>query len=251
MISDEQLARTLGVYAGMVDRVLDQPERWLGVDDAPSAVRSVPGKVLHVVRRSVSGEVHPGSPEWSSQPLRERVRWWVRRIGITAGTAAAAPRFSGMLSDRLPFQAALGASASALAVCAVARENGIEPDQWVPLLGRVIFDRDLSSAGGEVADTASSEEALTAAVQDTTEPPSAMKRLGEGGQRAVRSMWRLARTLLEVQDLFDERPRGGFMPRTIAKLPVVGVLGGWLDERGAIASAAKQTQRQLKAQRSA
>ena len=52
-----------------------------------------------------------------------------------------------------------------------------------------------------------------------------------------------ARTFLDLQDLFDERPRGGLVARTLAKLPVVGVAGGWVDERGAIRKAAKQTQR--------
>jgi hypothetical protein len=59
-------------------------------------------------------------------------------------------------------------------------------------------------------------------------------------------LWRLARTFLDLQDLFDERPRGGLFARSLAKLPVVGAAGGWLDERGAIRKAAKQT-RQLTA----
>jgi hypothetical protein len=67
-----------------------------------------------------------------------------------------------------------------------------------------------------------------------------MAALAQGAQRVVCTLWRLARTFLDLQDLFDERPRGGLVARTLAKLPVAG---GWLDERGAIRKAAKQTQR--------
>ena len=44
-----------------------------------------------------------------------------------------------------------------------------------------------------------------------------------------------------------DRPRGGLVPRLVAKLPAVGVLGGWLDERGAVHAAAEETQELLDA----
>lgn len=81
------------------------------------------------------------------------------------------------------------------------------------------------------------------AALDTSEPPSRMAALAQGAQPVVRTLWRLARNFLELQDLFDERPRGRLLPRMLAKLLVVGVAGGWLDERGAIHKAARQTQR--------
>jgi len=56
-------------------------------------------------------------------------------------------------------------------------------------------------------------------------------------------LWRLARTFLELEDLFDERPRGGLFASTLAKLPVIGASGGWLDERGAIRKAARRSHR--------
>jgi hypothetical protein len=68
-----------------------------------------------------------------------------------------------------------------------------------------------------------------------------MAALGQGAQRAVRTLWRLGRTFLDVQDLFDERPRGGLFARALAKLPVVGIAGGWLDERAGIRKAADET----------
>jgi hypothetical protein len=244
-ISDEALSRALSMYAGMVGQVLNNPRRWLGVDEDPPLTAGWPVRVLDAVRDRALGEVTPASPHWATQPESKRVEWWIRRIAIGAALAAAAPRFAGALADRIPLQAALGASAAGLAVCAVARERGKRvPADWVPLLAQVIFNRDL--AGGIPASVPAAEESedqLEAAAGDTSEPPSHMAALAQGAQRVVRTLWRLARTFLDLEDLFDERPRGGLFARTLAKLPVVGVAGGWLDERGAIRKAARQTER--------
>jgi hypothetical protein len=71
-----------------------------------------------------------------------------------------------------------------------------------------------------------SEDQLEAAASDAREPPSGMAALAQGTQRVVRILWRHARNLLDLQDLFDERPHGGLIARTLAKLPVVGVAVG-------------------------
>lgn len=244
-ISDETLSRALSMYAGMVGQVLNNPRRWLGVDEDPPLTAGWPVRVLDAVRDRALGEVTPASPDWAAQPESKRVEWWIRRIAVGAALAAAAPRFAGALADRIPLQAALGASAAGLAVCAVAQERGKRvPADWVPLLAQVIFNRDL--AGGIPASVPAAEESedqLEAAAVDTSEPPSHMAALAQGAQRVVRTLWRLARTFLDLEDLFDKRPRGGLFARTLAKLPVVGVAGGWLDERGAIRKAARQTER--------
>lgn len=245
VISDEALSRALGTYAGMVGQVLNNPRRWLGVDEEPPLNAGLPARILDAVRDRALGDVTPSSPHWAEQPESKRVDWWIRRIAVGAALAAAAPRFAGALADRIPLQAALGASAAGLAVCAVARERDKSaPADWVPLLAQVIFDRSLPAGiPAKVPAAAESEEQLEAAAADTREPPSRMAALAQGGQRVVRTLWRLARTFLDLQDLFDERPRGGLIARTLAKLPVVGVAGGWLDERGAIRKAARQTHR--------
>jgi hypothetical protein len=73
----------------------------------------------------------PASPQWDALPESKRVDWWLRRIALGAALAAAAPRFAGALADHISLQAALGASAAALAVCAVARERGTDdPVDW-------------------------------------------------------------------------------------------------------------------------
>ena len=127
-----------------------------------------------------------------------------------------------------------------------AAEHGkIHAADWVPLLARVLFNRDLASQAAPVPPREESEHQLEDAAADTREPPSRMAELGQGAQRAVRTLWRLARTFLDIDDLLDERPRGGFLVRALAKVPVVGLAGGWLDERGAIRKAAKESQELL------
>ena len=240
-VSDESLAKALGLYAGMVGHVVTDPQRWLGLDDEPPPSAPFPAKALDAIRDRAFGAVTPASPRWADQPRRKRVDWWVRRIGVSAGLAAAAPRLAGALSDRVPIQAALGASAAGLAVCATAREYGRdEPVQWVPLLAQVLFDRELSAMPEQVPDQADTEAALSAADPDEDES-NRLAALGRGAKVAASTVWRLARTFLGVSALLDERPRGNVLARGIGLLPVVGVVGGWLDERGGIRRAAKET----------
>ena len=243
-VTDERLARTLGVYAGMVSRVVDDPERWLA-DDGDGEPSGAAGRAVDAVSRRAFGSVTPASAEWASLPLADRVSWWVSRIGAVAGLAAAAPRFAGALADRVPLQAGLGASASGIAVCAVARENGVQaPAEWVPLLAKVLFDRDLAPDPAVVPDAGTSEQELTTnADGEPVDDAGGNGGAGPGVLRGARTLWRLAHTFRDVEELLGHRPRGGFLARAVAKVPVVGVAGGWLDERGAIHKAADETSR--------
>jgi hypothetical protein len=242
-VSDEALASALGLYAAMVALVLRSPEHWLGLDDDPPPSAPWPVKALDAARDRVFGEVTPASPRWTELPEQQRVDWWVRRIGVSAGLAAAAPRLAGALADRIPLVAALGASASGLAVCATAREHGrTEPAEWVPLLATVLFDRTLPPMSAHVPDDGRAEEALTAKPADEDEAtPSRLNSLGRGAMAAARTLWRLSRAFLGIDDLLDERPRGNFLVRGLGKLPVVGLPAGFLDERGGIRKAARKT----------
>ena len=150
-VSDATLTKALAVYAGMVRQVLDNPQRWLGGDDEPAPTPTCPPELSMRSRTAPSARPPPAHPSGPSSRYSERVDWWVDRIGIVGGLAAAAPRFAGALADRVPLQAALGASAAGLAVCAVAREHGrTTAAEWVPLLARVLFDRDLSPQAAAV-----------------------------------------------------------------------------------------------------
>jgi hypothetical protein len=240
-VTDETLERSLGLFVGMVAKVLDEPERWLVDDDDGKEPSSLPARALDAVRDRAVGKVNPGDDEWPQQPLQERLDWWVDRIGVAAGLAAAAPRVAGALSDRFPLQAALGASASGLAVCAVARECGVlPPTEWVPLLGKVLFNRGLSTKA-PVPPPEESEQSLRDPEDEAVQQSSLASALARGARRSARTLWRLATAFRDVQHLLDERPRGRLLARAVAKVPVVGLAGGWLDERGAIRKAAKET----------
>lgn len=248
-ISDEALARTMSRYAGLAARLLDDPGAWLG-DEEPSADEPAVhdgghlGRLAGAVRGRLTGDVHPGSPQWSSLPVRRRCEWWVQRISALASPLAGAPRVFGAAADRLPLQAALGAATQGLVVCAVAREHGVtDPDAWVPLLGRVLLDRELPR--GDTGGAASTDDAVSR--QELGDPGAADEPNPEGGhgplRRGGRALWRLARVLLAVNGLFDERPRGALAFRALGKLPVVGIVGGVLDERGGVRRAAEETAR--------
>jgi hypothetical protein len=221
-IGDDAVVETLSLYAGLVARALDDPADWLG------------------------------KPE-------DRVD----RVGTVAAFAAATPRFFGMVADRLPLQAAFGAAAAGLGVCGVAREHGVrDPDAWVPLLGKVLFDRDLPRGRSEQAlarlrlRRAAAQGVDPDAVDLTAEEPGDELVLPEDRvtrrqpgwvRRGSRFLYRLARGLLGVEGLLDERPRGGLPYRALGKIPVVGVVGGFLDERGAVRKAAEETAELLRA----
>jgi hypothetical protein len=253
-VSDQQLETVLGRFAAVADVVLRNPGAWLGHDETGAAaaersrgLRRLGGRLEHDaarVRRLLTGRVHPGSPGWDELPLRERCDWWVSHVRAVAAPLAATPRVLGALADRLPVQGALGSAAAGLVVCAVAKESGIEsPQDWVPLLGAVLFDRDLARPAAvptpEEAEAAAAEE-LPAGV-----PAAPLTPRGHVGpvRRAARGLWRLARLLWGLADVFDERPRGAWVWRTLGRVPVVGLPAGFLDERGAVRAAADETLR--------
>ncbi|WP_432499094.1 hypothetical protein [Kineococcus gypseus] len=248
-VSDAQITRALGAYAAMVERVLSDPQRWLGLDEDPPPTAPFPARALDALRDRALGETTPASARWGEQPLDRRVDWWVTRIGISAGLAAAAPRLAGALADRVPLQAALGASAAGLAVCATAREHGrTAPADWVPLLAQVLFDRHLPAAeplaGAEHVPTPgeAEEHLATGADEELGEGDGGRAAtLSAGARRAAGTLWRLGRAFFELHQLLEERPRGNLLTRTLGKLPVVGVAGGWLDERAGIREAARRT----------
>lgn len=222
-LSDGFVRATLRHYAFGADALLQDPDSW--ADDRRtgflSRLRRLPKRVVAV------------SPEdWAAMPVDQRIDWWLRRINAVVVPVAATPRVFGLAADRLPIQASFGAAAQGLAVCAVAREHGrTDPESWVPLLAKVLMDRELSP------DAPEAEPAPESAA------PAVRTGLMRRGGRAV---WGLARMLYALYGAFDGRPRGPWVYRAVGKIPLIGFAGGVLDERSGVRRAADETTALLK-----
>lgn len=255
-VTDDQVVGALGKFAAVANTMLVDPGRWLSLPPPSDGHLAAPlhRRTLAAASRKVFGEVAPGSPGWYQRPLEARIDWWVQRISNVAAVAAAAPRIGGMLSERVPLQAILGASGAGLVVCAVARESGV-PDQqeWVCLLGKVIFDRNLTRAFIAEHFQVATVNSIAPPTPDgraveAPEEPFSVEAKGQHGtaHQAISAIRSLSRSLKQVESLLGERPRGGIFARTLAKAPVAGVAGGWLDERKAMRRAAEQTAKLLR-----
>src|SRR5215216_369287 len=64
VITDQQVTAVLGSYAAMVDRVLSNPQRWLGMDEDPPPCAPFPARAFDAVRDRAFGEQTPASPTW-------------------------------------------------------------------------------------------------------------------------------------------------------------------------------------------
>ena len=166
-------------------------------------------------------------------PQSERDAWWAIRVPWVAAAIAAAPRFAGKLADLLPLQNTVGTAVQSIVVLGVASEHGVEdPAARISLLTRVLLRRDLGPEQVEPllqrARGTYAEEALGAREQ-------------RGGLRGnIRTLWRVARLLGRIDDALDARPKGKLRHRTLANLPVVGVLGGYAAEREGLRRAATE-----------
>ncbi len=251
-VPDDLLRATLGRFAALAGLALRDPGAWLGGDDGDggAGVADEDEGLLRRAREEIAdrlrGEVHPGSRGWEERPVQERVDWWLGTVGTYTSAVAATPRFFGLVADRLPVQGAFAVASQGLAVCATAHEHGErDPRAWVPLLGRVLFDRDLAAADAPAGLAGgSAREEAEAGAREMGDATGVARR---GPLRRTAGMlWRLGRTLVGLQGLFDDRPRGPWRYRALGKLPVVGVVGGFLDERGALRSASAQTEELLR-----
>lgn len=187
----------------------------------------------------------PGTAAWAGMDADERSRWWVRRVGRLTSLVAAVPGFGGAVTSKLPVTAALGAVAQGLVLCAVADEHGVHDEAAVvALLGQVLFRRDLSPAPrAELAQAADAQvdaeaDALTGELARERDPTP---------RKIAGALWRMGRTLLAVEGELAKRPRGGRISRTVALLPVVGVVGKYTGEWSGLKQAAAQGERWLHA----
>lgn len=176
----------------------------------------------------------PGHAEWPTLPLAERCDWWVHRLGAFAAVVAGLPRISGAAADRLPLQDTLGASVQALVIGAVCREYGVESHaDRTAVIARVLTDRQITP------DEVLKYDDPTLAGQDVAKQLGLGDESEEKGLRiSVRLVWRISKLFGGLTEVFEERPRGSIGARLIGKLPAVGVVGGFFDERKAVRKAA-------------
>lgn len=192
------------------------------------------------------GKVSPGGATWSSEPLDTRIDWWIDRIGTFIGLAAGSFRGGGSLTGKVPLQDLVGASGAALGVCAVAREFGIvNQEEWIPLVSWVVLHRELASVDrGDRSPTESVAPSLSSSDGD-----AAMATLSDSSDSRRTAMTAKLKSLIDalrqIETLLADRPRGGLAARSFGKLPVVGVVGGYLDEKKAVKKAGDDTRHLL------
>ncbi len=176
----------------------------------------------------------PGHTEWDALPLADRCDWWVHRLGGFAAIVAGMPRISGAAADRLPVQDSLGAAVQATAIGAICREYGVEDHaERTALMARVLTGREVT------ADEVHEFDDPAAAAADVKEEVGLDD--AKGIASGIRMLWRIGRMLGSVDEVFEDRPRGSIASRMFGKLPAVGVVGGFLDERKGIRKAAYRT----------
>lgn len=184
----------------------------------------------------------PGTSAWAAMSPPERTRWWVRRVGRFTTLIAAIPGIGGVLANRLPVSAALGAVGQGLLLVAIAGEHGVrDENELVGLLGAVLFRRELSvPVPDAAADTAA--EARAAELTGDLAEPDARPSLARVGS----AVWRLARALFAVEDELDKRPHGNRLHHALGNLPVLGAVGKYLGEWSGLKRAAREAERYLK-----
>jgi hypothetical protein len=179
----------------------------------------------------------PGHAEWPTLPLAKRCDWWVERLGGFAAVVAGLPRITGAAADRLPVKDTLGAAVQAMVICAVCREYGVEAHaDRTAVMARVLPDRPITP------DEVLKYDDPAEAGQDVAKQLSLGDESDEVGLRmGVRLVWRISKLFGGLGEVFEDRPRGSIGARLIGKLPGVGVVGGFFDERKGIRKAAYQT----------
>ncbi|MGW0890575.1 hypothetical protein [Saccharopolyspora sp. NPDC002578] len=205
--------------------------------------------LLQKMLRQLDGMRLPGSSTWDAMGVDERCDWWAQRVGRLVAVVAGLPRFGGALTSRLPIRNALGLAGQGLVLSAIAAEHGVtDHPTRVRLIAKVLLDRDLAEdvASGARGGAQAEEDAKTA---ELTEELDAAERSGGSRLKAVvRTVWRMARALWEIDSELDKRPQGRFYHEWLGNVPIVGVVGGYLGERSALRRIGKLGAKWLRAE---
>lgn len=244
---EEQVSGDDGDDAAASGKDGDKDDRGL-LGTVGSIAGAVGAGALGVARfgaRQVTGRVHPRHDDWSAASLDDRVDWWVDRFGTGVAALAAVPSFGGRLTRMAvsPLLNAVGAAGQVLVVNAVGHEVGGNDDaDRVVAAARIVLDRqlDVDQVRQQIAgeDPDDPEDLATELDQDPEDddPPGILRRLGS----SALLIRRVSRQFRSIGSLLDERPQGGLLSRTMRNLPAVGVLGGFLAERGGVKQAARE-----------
>ncbi|WP_410607919.1 hypothetical protein [Amycolatopsis sp. lyj-109] len=199
-----------------------------GLPDLAGADSGLKAKLVN----GVTSVKVPGTDAWTRMTGYDRSSWWMNRVGRFTALLTALPGLGGALAGRVPVQDTVGAASQGLLLCAIAGEYGVtDVGTRVRLIASVLFGREIppalaaGQAEGEAAATARLTEDLTA---------SARKNGKATVNAAAGTVWRLGRSLRELTEELEKRPRGRLLQRAVGKVPVVGVAGNYLSERSGL-----------------
>lgn len=205
------------------------------------------GRLDRLMRRLDSMQL-PGSSAWDAMTVDQRCDWWARRVGRFLALLAGLPNFGGVITSRLPVRNALGTVGQALVLSAIATEHAVyDQAHQVRLIAKIVLDRDLPRALAEGATEGARKHDDERAAELTEELDRARREHGRATPKAVaRTVWRMARTLWEIDSELDRRPQGRFYHEAVGSVPVVGVVGGYLGERSALRRVARRGSKWLR-----
>ncbi|MDQ2584758.1 hypothetical protein [Saccharothrix yanglingensis] len=229
-ITDRDVVRALRPFVRATGPLLDtlREANLLGLRDR-EVERDADRGLVDKLWDQLSKVKVPGTAAWARMDVHQRDEWWLNRLGRFVSLLAALPGVGGVLADRLPIQAALGAAGQGLLLSAVAGEHGFtSTEDRVRLLAHVLFQREVD--GTAVEQDAADREAEDRATEELT------SELGERSTfKAIgATVWKLAKVLWRLEDELDKRPQGRFYHQALGMLPVVGVVGDYFGERSAL-----------------
>lgn len=259
LLTDQRVVGVLSVVvkgSGPVLDALTHPDpfglkkRTHGQRSGPTAIQGL--NLRHrAVRKAVNSFYaveYPGTAAWETMSPQRRTLWWMNRVGRFTTLVVAVPGLGGVLADRLPVQAALGAASQAMVLCAEAREWGVDETDQVRLLAWVLCQRPV---GRELVLglPPQTDAQLTAEGVD----PEAERTHRTGRSSAVgaaKALWRYGRLMRGIADELDKRPQGRWPHRVLGMLPVVGAVGDYFGERSALKRAVRRADEWVRTNRS-